>query len=138
MSDGVYRMSTQNTWTCRHCGGSAGERPRNLCRRCFNDPAIRPLYPHNAKKRCTRCGNFKSDNPAHRHHCPGSVEVRPCPRCGIPWPFLRRLKAKYCELCRNRAKGPKRAGSAVPQLWPLLFSREEYDRLTGARKGDCD
>ncbi len=36
---------TVHPWQCRHCGASAGSRPRNLCWRCYDDPAIRALYP---------------------------------------------------------------------------------------------
>jgi hypothetical protein len=30
---------------CRHCARCAATRPRGLCWACFNDPAVRVLYP---------------------------------------------------------------------------------------------
>jgi hypothetical protein len=44
--DGVTHM-----WhgPCRHCGARKIARPRRLCCACYNDDAIRPLYPSQSK-----------------------------------------------------------------------------------------
>ena len=100
---------------CKHCGQKPAIRPRGLCWHCFEDLAIRALYPSRSDLRCPVCYGRLPSSPSQRHTCVDPVEVVELPTAAFNW--------------RDEVPEPEPPPEPPPEPEPgLLIARAVFDR----------